>query len=275
MTRACHAGQAMAADDEQPTRTLLLLRHGQSTANAEDRFAGWLDVPLTVRGKREAVRAAQLMDEHSVVPSVVHSSVLIRATRTADIVLGTLRRPWVPIHRTWRLNERHYGALQGRRKSEVRASVTEETFQHWRRAYRGRPPAGDNQSDLALDPRYALLPLELDALPHSESLRDVQARLLPYWYEEIVPTLAASQVTLIVAHGSPLRALIMHLDQISESGIATVNVPTGIPLRYDLDEHLVPRTPGGVYLDPAAAIKGAAEVAAQGAMPAAPGDRRR
>jgi 2,3-bisphosphoglycerate-dependent phosphoglycerate mutase len=250
--------------------TLVLVRHGQSVANAEERFAGWLDVPLTARGEREAIRAAQLMDENGLLPDVVHCSVLTRAKLTADIVLGTLDRSRVPIRPTWRLNERHYGALQGQRKSDVRGAVSEETFQYWRRAFRGRPPAADGQADLAGDPRYA--PVPAAGLPRGESLSDVQSRLMPYWDEAIVPDLRAGLVTLIVAHGSPLRALIMHLDAVGEAGIASVNVPTGIPLHYDLDDQLMPRTPGGAYLDPAAAVAGAAKVAAEGSRPPPPPD---
>ena len=244
--------------DQPSAGTLLLLRHGQSVANAEGRFAGWLDVPLTTCGEQEAMRAAQLMAEHAVRPDVVHCSALIRSRRTAEIVLETLNLSWVPIRSTWRLNERHYGALQGRRKSDVRGAVSEQTFQHWRRAFHGRPPVSADQPDLPADPRYAA------ALPHGESLSDVQFRLMPYWEEAIAPDLRAGLVTLVVAHGSPLRALIMHLDAVGEAGIAMVNVPTGIPLRYDLDDHLLPRTPGGEYLDPAAAAAGAADVAAEG-----------
>jgi 2,3-bisphosphoglycerate-dependent phosphoglycerate mutase len=250
--------------------TLVLLRHGQSSANAEERFAGWLDVPLTTRGEREAIRAAQLLQENGLVPDVVHCSELTRARMTADIVLRTLDRPGVPIRSTWRLNERHYGALQGKRKSDVRAAVSDETFRYWRRAFRGRPPAADDEVDLASDDPRDPTVGATDGL-RGESLFDVQTRLMPYWDEAIVPELRAGLVTLIVAHGSPLRALIMHLDAVSEADIASINVPTGIPLHYDLDDRLVPRTHGGEYLDPAAAVAGAARVAAEGSgAPPAP-----
>lgn len=245
--------------------TLLLLRHGQSQANADDVFAGWLDVPLTARGEHEAARAARLLSAHSLRPDVVHTSLLTRSIRTADIALATLSRPWLPTRRTWRLNERHYGALQGRHKTEVRASTTDDIFHRWRRAYQYPLPPANDLSGILDDRRYALLPP--DALPRGEDLCDVQARLLPYWYDTIAADLYSGRTALVIAHGSPLRALIMHLDRLSENAIASLNVPTGIPLRYDLDADLCPLTPGGVYLDPQAAVAGAAEVAAQGGGP--------
>ena len=250
-----------------PAGTLLLVRHGQSLANAQDRFAGWLDVPLTARGEAEALRAAELIGGAAAFPDVVHTSVLTRSIRTADIVLDALGRSGLPTFRTWRLNERHYGALQGRHKAEVRAEVSEDTYQWWRRAFRGRPPAAAHDGGLAGDPRYADVPP--GALPRAESLQDVATRLLPYWEEVIGPELTAGRTVLVVAHGSPLRALIMHLEGISEDGIAAVNVPTGIPLRFDFDTDLRPLAATGVYLDPAAAAAGAAEVAAQGGGPPA------
>lgn len=251
--------------------SLVLLRHGQSQANADDLFAGWLDVPLTERGEREAVRAADLMAEDGLLPDIVHTSLLGRSIRTADILLDRLGRSWVPTARTWRLNERHYGSLQGRNKASVRESVSDTTFRQWRRAFRGRPPLAEDTSDTERDPRYALLPPS--ALPRGESLADVQERMLPYFIDTIAAQLYAGLTPLIVAHGSPLRALIMYLDGVGEREIAGVNVPTGVPLRYDLDSDLRPRSPGGSYLDPAAAIAGAAEVAAQGGGPAPAGQR--
>jgi len=251
---------------ERRSGSLLLVRHGQSQANADDLFAGWLDVPLTARGEHEAVRAADLMAENGLLPGAVHTSLLSRSIRTADILLGQLGRPWLPTQRTWRLNERHYGALQGRNKAAVRESVSDATFRQWRRAFRGRPPLADDSADIERDPRYARLPP--DALPRGESLADVQARMLPYFYDIIAGQLYSGLTPLIVAHGSPLRALIMHLDGIDEQEVAGLNIPTGVPLRYDLDAGLRPRIPGGTYLDPAAAIAGAAEVAAQGGGPA-------
>ncbi|MEP6562068.1 MAG: 2,3-bisphosphoglycerate-dependent phosphoglycerate mutase [Nakamurella sp.] len=265
-------GLAGPPDATRRGGTLLLLRHGQSQANADDVFAGWLDVPLTARGEYEAARAAQLLSEHSLMPDVVHTSLLTRSIRTAEIALATLNRPWLPTHRTWRLNERHYGALQGRAKTAVRASTTDVIFHQWRRAYRYPLPPANDLSGLLDDRRYALLPP--DALPRGEALCDVQARLLPYWCDTIAANLYGGLTTLVIAHGSPLRALIMHLDRLDEDAIASLNVPTGIPLRYDLDADLCPVTPGGVYLDPHAAAAGAAEVAAQGGGPLRPPHRR-
>lgn len=244
--------------------TLVLLRHGQSTSNAADEFSGWLDVPLTDRGAQEARNAAQLLIGHHLLPDVVHTSVLTRAIDTAHLVLTELGRSWVPARRSWRLNERHYGALQGRGKAEVKAEVGADTYTRWRRSFTGTPPplSPFDPAAAALDPRYAHVPP--DALPATESLADVVDRLLPYWYDTIAPDLQAGRIPLIVAHGNSLRALIMHLDQLTTAQVETLNLPTGIPLRYDLDQAWRPRPPGGTYLDPAAAAAGIAEVAAQG-----------
>jgi len=251
-------------------RTLLLLRHGQSAANSEDIFSGWLDVPLSDRGRREAVRAGELLAAHGPLPDVVYTSVLSRAIDTADIALAALDRQWLPTRRSWRLNERHYGALQGRSRSVVRAEVGDAVFALWRRSYDHAPPplAADDPSSARHDRRYAALPRR--ELPATESLADVRARLLPYWQDVVVGDLYAGRTTLVVAHGNSLRALCMHLDGLTPEEISTVNIPTGIPLRYDLDRDYRPRVRGGVYLDPKAAAAGTAEVAAQGA----PGDDR-
>ncbi len=258
----------MGARDQ--TRTLLLLRHGQSTANSEDIFSGWLDVPLSDRGRREAVRAGELLAAYGPLPDVVHTSLLSRAIDTANIALAVLDRQWLPTRRNWRLNERHYGALQGRSRSAVRAEVGDAVFALWRRSYDHAPPplAADDPPSARHERRYAALPRR--ELPTTESLADVRARLLPYWQDAVVDDLYAGRTTLLVAHGTSLRALCMHLDGLTPKEISTVNIPTGVPLRYDLDRDYRPRVRGGVYLDPESAAAGAAEVAAQGA-PAADG----
>ena len=246
------------------TRTLLLLRHGQSTANAEDTFSGWLDVALTDRGEHEAVLAAELLAAHGLLPDVSHTSVLSRAIRTLDIVLSTLDRQWTPTRRSWRLNERHYGALQGRFKADVRAEVGEEVFARWRRSYDQAPPPLDLEDPTSprRDPRYAALPAA--ELPAAEALADVRRRVVPYWQDIIAADVHAGRIPLVVAHGNSLRALCMHLDQLSPQQVSVLNIPTGIPLRYDLDADSRPTVRGGTYLDPAAARVGAAEVADQG-----------
>ena len=246
------------------SRTLILLRHGQSTANAADEFSGWLDVPLTDRGAQEARTAAHLLTRHQLHPDVVHTSMLTRAIETAHLVLTELGRSWVPARRSWRLNERHYGALQGRGKAEVKAEVGVDTYTRWRRSFTGTPPplSPVDPAAAALDPRYAHVPP--NALPTTESLADVVNRLLPYWYDAIAADLQAGRIPLVVAHGNSLRALVMHLDQLTPADVEALNLPTGIPLRYDLDSSWRPRSPGGAYLDPDAAAAGIAEVAAQG-----------
>jgi len=245
-------------------RTLLLLRHGQSEANSADSYSGWLDVPLSARGRREAVRAGELLLEHGLLPDVVHTSLLSRAIDTADLTLAALRRPRVLTRRSWRLNERHYGTLQGRSRAAVRAEVGDELFDRWRRSYDAAPPPLPAEDPTAAwrDPRYASQPAAV--LPATEALCDVRARVLPYWRDVIAADLRADRLPLVVAHGNSLRALIMHLDDLTPEEIRSVNVPTGVPLRYDLDARLRPRVRGGTYLDPQAAAAGAAEVAAQG-----------
>ena len=218
--------------------TLVLLRHGESEWNAKNLFTGWVDVDLSARGEAEARRGGELIRESGLLPDVVHTSVLLRAIRTAEIALHAADRLWLPVLRHWRLNERHYGALQGKNKKQTLEQYGEEQFMLWRRSYDTPPPPiadGDEWSQ-AGDPRYASLPPEL--MPRTECLKDVVSRMLPYWYD--------------------------YIDGISDEAIAALNIPTGIPLRYDLDATMRPRTPGGVYLDPEAATEAAAAVANQG-----------
>ncbi|WP_106127929.1 phosphoglyceromutase [Pseudosporangium ferrugineum] len=246
------------------TGTLVLLRHGESEWNAKNLFTGWVDVDLNAKGETEARRGGELLKEHGLLPDVVHTSVLRRAIRTSEIALHTADRHWIPVKRHWRLNERHYGALQGKDKKQTLETYGEEQFMLWRRSYDVPPPPiedGDEYSQFA-DPRYALLPPELK--PRSECLKDVLLRALPYWYDAIVPDLRAGKTVLVAAHGNSLRAIVKHLDQVSDSAIAALNIPTGIPLRYDLDDSLRPITAGGAYLDPELAKEAAAAVANQG-----------
>jgi 2,3-bisphosphoglycerate-dependent phosphoglycerate mutase len=244
--------------------TLVLLRHGESEWNAKNLFTGWVDVDLTAKGEAEARRGGELLREHGLLPDVVHTSLLRRAIRTTDLALHAADRSWIAVRRHWRLNERHYGALQGKNKKQTLEEYGEEQFMTWRRSYDTPPPpiADDDEWSQAGDPRYATLPPEL--MPRTECLKDVLLRTLPYWYDEIVPDLLAGRTVLIGAHGNSLRALVKHLDDISDEAIAGLNIPTGIPLRYDLDETMRPVTAGGTYLDPAAAKEAAAAVANQG-----------
>ncbi|WP_344685937.1 phosphoglyceromutase [Saccharopolyspora taberi] len=241
--------------------TLVLLRHGESTWNAENLFTGWVDVPLSEKGRAEAERGGELLRESGVLPEVLHTSLLRRAIATANIALDVADRHWIPVRRDWRLNERHYGALQGKNKKQTLDEYGEEQFMLWRRSYDTPPPEIELGSEFSqdADPRYA----GIDA-PRTECLKDVVARLLPYWESEIVPDLRAGRTVLVAAHGNSLRALVKHLDGISDADIAGLNIPTGIPLRYDLDEDLKPVNPGGTYLDPEAAATAAAAVANQG-----------
>jgi 2,3-bisphosphoglycerate-dependent phosphoglycerate mutase len=243
--------------------TLVLLRHGQSEWNAKDLFTGWVDVPLSAQGEQEARRGGELMAGTGLLPDVVHTSVLRRATATAEIALDACDRHWIPVRRDWRLNERHYGALQGKDKKQTLQQYGEEQFMLWRRSYDVPPPPIEPGSEFSQDgdPRYAHL---ADAMPRTECLADVVARMLPYWEQAVVPDVRAGGVVLLAAHGNSLRALVKHLDKISDADIADVNIPTGIPLRYDLDEDLRPVTPGGTYLDPDAAADAITAVAAQG-----------
>lgn len=243
--------------------TLVLLRHGESVWNAENQFTGWVDVPLSEKGQIEARRAGELLRETGTLPDVVHTSVLRRAISTANIALDVADRHWIPVRRDWRLNERHYGALQGKNKKQTLEEFGEEQFMLWRRSYDTPPPpiepgAEYSQAD---DPRYAGLG---DELPATECLKDVVARMLPYWDSDVVPDLRTGRTVLLAAHGNSLRALVKHLDGISDADIAGLNIPTGIPLVYHLTDDLVPRTPGGTYLDPEAAVAAAKAVANQG-----------
>jgi 2,3-bisphosphoglycerate-dependent phosphoglycerate mutase len=237
--------------------TLILLRHGQSTWNLENLFTGWVDVDLTEQGEREAVRGGELLKEHDVLPDVLHTSLQIRAIRTAELSLRECERSWIPVHRSWRLNERHYGALQGKDKKQTMEEFGEEQLQKWRRSYDVPPPPLD--WDPSADPRYRGLPAEL--MPRSECLADVVARMLPYWYDAIVPDLALGRVTLVAAHGNSLRALKMHLEGLTPDEILKVNIGTGQPLVYELDERLAVKSQG--YLDPEAAAAAAEAVAKQ------------
>jgi 2,3-bisphosphoglycerate-dependent phosphoglycerate mutase len=232
---------------------LILLRHGESEWNAKNLFTGWVDVNLNAKGEKEAVRGGELLRDVGLLPDVVHTSVLKRAIRTAQISLEEAERLWIPVHRSWRLNERHYGALQGKDKAQTLAEFGEEQFMLWRRSYDTPPPPLEDgtewsQSD---DPRYAVIPPELR--PRTECLKDVVVRMMPYWYDAIVPDLLAGRTVLVAAHGNSLRALVKHLDGISDADIAGLNIPTGIPLSYELDAAFRPVTPGGTYLDPEAA----------------------
>ena len=205
---------------------LILLRHGESAWNAADVFTGWIDVRLSDRGRQQARQAGQLLADGSDFPDVVHTSVQTRAIQTADLALGACGRSWVPVRRSWRLNSNHYGALQGRGKAEVRAEAGEEQFMRWRRGYRVRPPQGEPDDDR----RYAALPPE--ARPRGESLRDVTQRLLPYWYDAIGPDLWRYDCVLVVSHSNTLRALIKHLEMVSDDAVSGLEVPNATPLRY-------------------------------------------
>jgi len=245
--------------------TLILLRHGESEWNAQNLFTGWVDVDLTEKGVTEAGKAGALLADSGVLPEVVHTSVLRRAIRTTNLALEACDRHWIPVRRSWRLNERHYGALQGKNKKQTLAEYGEEQFMLWRRSYDTPPPPIDPEDPWAqtYDARYAALPPE--ARPATECLADVVDRLIPYWEDVIVAEhLRAGKTVLVAAHGNSLRALVKHLDGISDEDIAGLNIPTGIPLVYRLDENLKPIVPGGEYLDPEAAATAAAAVAAQG-----------
>jgi 2,3-bisphosphoglycerate-dependent phosphoglycerate mutase len=243
---------------------LVLLRHGESDWNAKNLFTGWVDVGLNEKGAVEARRGAELIRERDLLPDVLHTSVLRRAIETAEIVLSLIDRQWIPVRRSWRLNERHYGALQGKDKRATMEQFGEEQFMLWRRSYDTPPPPLDDDSEFsqADDPRYADLPPEIR--PKTECLKDVVIRMLPYWYDAIVPDLRVGRTVLVAAHGNSLRALVKHLDGMSDEAVVALNIPTGIPLLYDLDADLRPLTIGGEYLDPDAAAEAIAAVAAQG-----------
>ena len=242
--------------------TLILLRHGQSEWNELNLFTGWVDVRLTEQGQAEARRGGELMAAQGILPDVLHTSLLSRAIQTADIALDAADRLWIPVKRTWRLNERHYGALQGKDKAQTLEEFGEEQFMLWRRSFDVPPPPlpADAEYSQVGDPRYA----DIDGdVPETESLKLVIDRMLPYWHSDIVPDLQAGKTVLVTAHGNSLRGLVKHLEGISDDDIAALNIPTGIPLVYRLDESLTPLGPGE-YLDPEAAAAGAAAVASQG-----------
>ncbi len=243
--------------------TLVLLRHGESDWNNKNLFTGWVDVDLTENGEAEGRRGGQLLVEAGLLPDVVHTSLLRRAIRTAQLSLDAADRHWIPVRRSWRLNERHYGALQGKDKAQVREQFGDEQFMLWRRSYDQPPPAlaDDDTYSQVGDPRYADL---LETVPRTECLADVVRRMLPYWYDAIVPDLRASGVVLVAAHGNSLRALIKHLDGLSDEAVVGLNVPTGIPLHYELDDTTFTPTGPGTYLDPAAAASAIEAVANQG-----------
>ena len=245
------------------TSQLILLRHGESEWNAKNLFTGWVDVRLSETGEAEAKRGGALLKERGLLPDVVHTSLLRRAIHTSQLALDVADRHWIPVRRSWRLNERHYGALQGKDKKETLAAYGEEQFQLWRRSFDVPPPPIDDndQYSQAGDPRYADLGA---SMPKTECLKDVIVRMLPYWEEAIVPDLKAGKVVLVTAHGNSLRALVKHLDGISDADIAGLNIPTGIPLLYELDGNLKPVKAGGEYLDADAAKAAIEAVANQG-----------
>ena len=246
--------------------TLVLLRHGESEWNAKNLFTGWVDVPLSARGEREAARCGELMREAGLLPDVVHTSLLRRAIGTAHWALDAADRHWIPVRRDWRLNGRHYGALQGMNKAQIRAEYGDEQFALWRRSYDTRPPPIESGSEFsqAGDVRYSGVDV-----PRTECLADVVVRMLAYWESSIAPDLRTGRTVLVVAHGNSLRALVKYLDEIDAQTIVSVNIPTGIPLRYDFDDRLGddrlrPIAAGGSYLDPDAAAAAIAVVAQQG-----------
>jgi len=245
-------------------KTLVLLRHGESEWNAKGLFTGWVDVTLSEVGVQEARTGGRLLAESGIRPDTLHTSVLTRAIQTANLALEEAGLLWLPTRRSWRLNERHYGALQGKDKAAIRREFGDEQFMLWRRSYDVPPPpiADDDPLSQSDDPRYAGLPPELR--PRTECLQDVVARMLPYWYDAVVPDLNSGQTVLVVAHGNSLRALVKHLDGISDAAIAELNIPTGIPLVYELDDAFRPEVPGGRYLDPDAAAEAAEAVKNQG-----------
>ena len=245
------------------THTLILLRHGNSDWNQKNLFTGWVDVRLSEQGEAEAKRAGELLAESGLKPDILYTSVLTRAIQTANIALDAADRAWLPVKRSWRLNERHYGSLQGLDKAETLEKYGPEKFMEWRRSFDVPPPPLDDDAEYSQvhDERYVGIDGEI---PRTESLKIVIDRMLPYWESDIVPSLASGQTVLVTAHGNSLRALVKHLDGISDEEIAELNIPTGIPLVYELDDEFNPIGPSQ-YLDPEAAAAGAAAVAAQGA----------
>lgn len=245
------------------TYTLILLRHGESEWNAKNLFTGWVDVRLSEKGEREASQGGRLLKERDLLPDILHTSLLRRAIHTAQLALDECDRHWIPVSRSWRLNERHYGALQGKDKKATLEMYGEEQFKLWRRSYDVPPPPieSDDPFSQSKDVRYADLGVNL---PKTECLKDVVARMLPYWTESIVPDLRLNKTVLVTAHGNSLRALVKHLDGISDEAIAELNIPTGIPLLYELNDQMLPQKIGGEYLDPDAASAAIDAVANQG-----------
>ncbi len=243
--------------------TLVLLRHGNSVWNQQNLFTGWVDVDLSDQGRAEAQRAGDLLAESGIKPHLLYTSLLKRAINTAHIALNAAERSWIDVKRDWRLNERHYGALQGKDKAQTLAEYGAEQFQIWRRSFDVAPPPIDDNDKFsqAHDERYGHLG---ELLPKTECLKDVLDRMLPLWNEEIKADLEGGKTVLVTAHGNSLRALVKHLDGISDEDIAELNIPTGIPLVYRLDANFKPIVAGGEYLDPDAAAAGAAAVASQG-----------
>ncbi|MBU3752465.1 MAG: phosphoglyceromutase [Candidatus Nanopelagicaceae bacterium] len=242
---------------------LILLRHGESEWNAKNLFTGWVDVRLSALGETEAKRGGALLKEKGLLPDVLHTSLLRRAIHTAQLALDECDRHWIPVHRTWRLNERHYGALQGKDKKETLATYGEEQFKLWRRSFDVPPPPIDDndQYSQARDPRYKDLGADM---PRTECLKDVVNRMLPYLNDEIAADLRAGKTVLVAAHGNSIRAIVKHLACISDSDIAEVNIPTGIPLLYTFDDDFEPVVKMGEYLDPIAAKAAIEAVANQG-----------
>ncbi len=243
--------------------TLILLRHGESEWNAKNLFTGWVDVDLTDKGRAEAIRGGQQLREANLLPDLVHTSLQRRAITTANLSLDAADRHWIPVSRSWRLNERHYGALQGKNKKQTLEEYGEELFMTWRRSFDVPPPPQpvDDEFSQAHDPRYADIQ---GGPPRTECLKDVIARMLPYWDSAIVPDLRAGKTVLVAAHGNSLRGIVKHLDSISDEAISGLNIPTGMPLVYRRDTALRPINPGGAYLDPEAARAAAEAVANQG-----------
>ena len=224
---------------------LVLLRHGESVWNARNLFTGWVNVPLSSAGEHEAIKAGRLLASNDLRPAAVHTSMQRRAIQTADLALAECDRDWIPVRRTWRLNSNHYGALQGRDKEQVRAEYGDRQYHAWRRQYDCAPPPMPDEAPYSqfADPRYAAIPAE--ARPRAESLRDVTARLLPYWYDVIVPDLLTRSCVLVVSHGNTLRALVKHLDRVGDEASALLVVPTGLAVVYELDNDMRPVVPGG------------------------------
>jgi 2,3-bisphosphoglycerate-dependent phosphoglycerate mutase len=251
----------MATANRKPG-TLILLRHGQSTWNLENLFTGWHDVPLSEKGVAEAIDAGRSIKKAGLIPEAVHTSLLVRAIETANLTLAELELSWIPVRRSWRLNERHYGALQGLNKSQTAARYGEAKVKVWRRSYDVRPPElepSDERHPMH-DPRYASLPP--DVLPSAECLKDVVERMLPYWYDAIVPDLLRYSCVLVAAHGNSLRALVKHLDGLSEDEVVELDIPTGVPRVYELGADFKPVA--WRYLgDPAEIEQRAAAVRAQ------------